>query len=307
MNWLLITAAVVVIVILVTLGVAGISLLTRSIIAIGAKAPGSKWENQDIVRILRSVVIFTLLVILLPWSILFTTVGSMADQYFRNKVNHWMSGADLFRHLAIEENDYHDLPLYLKQALAEIVVRRGDEEEAVKQFISRLDAYELDIIGLAAQYALQKYLVAWRSPTKGKVVGDLSYQDLDHLEDIGIIKSTLEFHHVYLRNLSTEESASGNTREEVNLAGNHYAVRLRPVMADETITVSFIELTETGTAVIRAMRRPTSIRYLCQLREQLFQENVAVEIAAISQEGAEEGMYLEISDITSFCNQPITQ
>ena len=67
----------------------------------------------------------------------------MADQAVRNIVNQWMGGLDLFRHLAIEGNDYHNLPVYWKQALAEIVVRRGDEDEAAKQFVSKLNVDDL--------------------------------------------------------------------------------------------------------------------------------------------------------------------
>ena len=60
----------------------------------------------------------------------------------------------------------------------------------------------------------------------------------------------------------TDESATDRVRDEMMLMGNHYAVRLRPVMDDHAGKVSLIKLTATGTAVIQAIRRPTNIGYI---------------------------------------------
>ena len=81
-------------------GIFGTLLLSRSIGSIVAKALRGECESQDIVSALRKVVILILLIIILPWSIIYATVGSMGDQYFRNIVNQLMGGPDLFRHLA---------------------------------------------------------------------------------------------------------------------------------------------------------------------------------------------------------------
>ena len=79
----------------------------------------------------------------------------------------------------------------------------------------------MKILGYAAQYAFQdEYLVESNSPTGEQVIGELSYQDMTHLQDIGIIKSTYFIHHVNLRKLSDEESASDRVKEEMILKGS---------------------------------------------------------------------------------------
>ena len=67
-------------------------------------------------------------------------------QYFRNVVDDWMSEGELLKYLAIDEDEYFHLPLYWRQALAEITSREDDSDEALRQFISRLDIDDIEIL-----------------------------------------------------------------------------------------------------------------------------------------------------------------
>ena len=282
MNWLLIIAVAVVV--LVIVGAIGCFYLTRSISAIVTKFLRGEWERQDIERVIKKSVLVMWLGILFPGSVIIAVIVSTGDQAIRNFVNQRMGGPDLFRHIAIEENDYHNLPLYWKQTLAEIVVRRGDEHKAIMQFVSKLNVDDLQIIGLVSRYAFWDLVVVWDKPTNvySKVVGELTYRNLEHLEEIGIIKSTRS-DDVIFRTLSSDEVATDGVREHMGLAGNHYSVFLSPALTDEAGRVSFIKLTATGTAIIKALRRPENIEYLCQLQNKLLQKKVSARIAPVIQ------------------------
>lgn len=156
MNVWLATALLAVVLITVA-GVGGIFLLTKSIGGIAANVAKTGWQHDDVTRLLRRVALLgstILLLNLLPWSVVLSTVSGMVDQYFRNTVNQWMSGADLFQHLAIDEDEYYSQPLHWRQALAEITLREDDAEEALRQFISQLDTREIKLLESVAKYAL---------------------------------------------------------------------------------------------------------------------------------------------------------
>lgn len=220
----------------------------------------------------------TLLLGLLPWSILFTTFGGMADQHFRNLVNRWMSGPQLFEHLAIGEDEYYSLLLHWRQSLAEIAFREGDEHEALKQFISRLDMRDIEILEKVAKYGVQGGLLAWgqtaadRNPAR-----EITASDIVHLPAIGIVDSQLPFNH---RTISAEAEA---TVEEENpcwnwLVGRQYALRLRPPPDSNSVQLPFHVVTETGMELVEALRRPTSLPYLCWLQSHFSERGLTVEI-----------------------------
>ena len=284
MNWLIGTGAVILLAWAIG-GVIGTHFLTKRIGPAIARALQQKWEAQDAARILRTIVILGVVVVILPWSIFFTTIGSMADQYFRNMVNEWMSGPDLFRELAIEPAEYHSLPLYWRQTLSEIVLRDGDEAEAIKQFISRLDIDELQILGDAAHYALSDALVVEPSQEGGDSVGRLSEKDLQHLEDIGIIKSTLTISYTFT--------------EDKWINGSEYGLRVRGAKKPGTVTIMWF--TETGSAIVRSMRRETSVAYLCRIRTLYAEKDVEMEIWTIDYEGSNDGRFLPMANVSSSC------
>ena len=300
--WL--ASAVVVVVLVTAAGVGGIFLLTKSIGTIAADAVKSEWHRDEITRLLRKVALLgsiVLLLNLLPWSVVITTVGGMADQYFRNLVNRWMSGAELFQHLAIDEEEYYSQPLHWRQALAEISLREGDEEEALKQFVSRLGTYEIGILELAAKYALSGGLVDSRSAAGGDPMRELSRMDLMHLEAIGIIDSVLPLNHKYLRPAADAKSGDGST-DNLWLVGHQYAIHLRATTAGSGATLSFMVLTEVGSKLFRALRRPTSLRYLCWHQHDFRERQISAEIWSITWLGVEGDEFHPVSTITDACD-----
>ena len=298
-------ATAVLAVVLVTLaGVSGIFLLTKSIGAIAANAVKSEWHQDEITRFLRKVALLgsvVLLLTLLPWSVVLTTVGGMADQYFRNIVNQWMSGAELFQHLAIDEEEYYRQPLHWRQVLAEITLREGDEEEALKQFVSRLSTYEIGILESVAKYALSGALLESRSASGGNPILELSHMDLMHLETIGIIDSVLPLNHKNIRTVTDATSGDQNT-DNLWLGGHQYAIHLRASTSGNSASLSFRVLTEIGNRLVRALRRPTSLRYLCWLQRNFREQEVSAEIWTITRQDVEGDQFHAISRIPDVCD-----
>ena len=300
--WL--AAAFVAVVFVTIAGVVGIFLLTKLIGAAAEGAVKSGWQRDDISRLLRRVALWAsviLLLNLLPLSVVLTTVGGMADQYFRNTVNQWMSGADLFQHLAIDEDEYYSQPLHWRQALAEIDLRVGDDEEALKQFISRLGTREIKLLESVAKYALGGNLLDSNPTSDGGPRREISYMDLIHLESIGVINSALPLNQKHIR-AGTDATAEDDVTDNLWLVGHQYAIHLQASTAGSSASLSFIVLTEIGKKLVKALRRPTSLSYLCWLQRNFRDRKISAEIWSITRQSVEGNQFRAISVITDGCD-----
>ena len=300
-TWLVIAGAVVVVVSVG--GVVAVRLLTKSIGPLLAEALTNGWKPDRVVSLLRrsAVLVFSLLFLsLLPWSVLFTTAGGMADQYFRNVVNEWMSEGELFKYLAIDEDEYSNLPLHWRQALAEITFREDDADEALRQFISRLDIDDIEVLELVASYALGGALLKLRDADDGSPAHEISYMDLIHLEAIGIIDSTLPLSHKQIR-ASTEETDGDQQPDHLWLFGRQYGFLVRAVEPDTGTSLSFHVLTEIGKDLLVALRRPTSPEYLCWLQRHFREKELAAEIWSVTRDSMKPDDVRMISEIPNVC------
>ena len=299
--WLVIAVAVVVIVSLG--GVVAVLQLTKSIGPLLVEVNANGWKRDCVISLLRRSALLVsalLLLSLLPWSVLFTTAGGMADQYFRNMVDEWMTEGELFKYLAIDEDEYYSLPLHWRQALAEITFREDDEDEALRQFISRLDIDDIKALELVASRALTGALLASRDAGEGSPTREISYMDLIHLEAIGIIDSTLPLNHKTIR-AATEGAGGDQNPDHLWLSGHQYALLLHSVAPDDSVQLSFHVLTEIGTDLLAALRNPPSLEYLCWLQDHFRAQEMAAEIWSITEDGMEEGYHRPVSELPNVC------
>ena len=297
MSYLWIT--VIVVVVLMAAGLGGTWMLTRSAGRLLARLANTGWnEEEDVVRLLRRVtaLVFSvvLLISLVPWSLVMSTVGGMTDQFFRNTVNQWMGGPEIFRHLAIDAREYDGLSLHWKQALAELVLRESDDDEEVRQLVSRLSIEDIEILELAAQYALNGNLVlsaaAW----------NLSDHDLARLEEMGLAtNSQLPF---FSYRIPSNEAATREGRNVLWLIGHQYGLHLRVPEDVNSVRVSLVKLTDLATKLIRATRRPTNLPYLCELQRYFRSKRVIAEIWSMYRAGTKEDEYRPVSEIVGACD-----
>ena len=301
--WIVTTVAVVIVVSLSLGGAVAVGLLIRSIGPLLAEAISNGWSRDRVISLLKrsTLLVYALLFLsLLPWSVLLTTAGGMADQYFRNMVDEWMSEGELFKYLAIDEGEYSQLPLYWRQALAEITFREDDADEALRQFISRLDIDDIKILELVAAYALGGGLLESRDAGEGSPSREISRMDLLHLQAIGIIDSTLPVNHKQIR-ASTEEGDDGQAPDYLWLNGQQYGLLLRAVEPGSGTRLSFHVLTEVGTDLLLALRRPVSLEYLCWLQRHFRARDMAAEIWSLTKDGMEEGYQRPAFELPNVC------
>lgn len=301
--WLVTTVAVVIVVVLSLGGAVAVALLIRSIGPLLMESFSIGGSRERVISLLKrlALLVYALLILsLLPWSVLLTTAGGMTDQYFRNMVDEWMSEGELFKYLAIDEDEFSRLPLYWRQALAEITFREDNTDEALRQFISRLDSDDIEVLELVAAYALDGGLLELRDAGEGSPSREISRMHLLHLQAIGIIDSTLPVNHKEIR-ASTEEGDGNQVPDYLWLNGQQYGLLLRAVEPGTGTRLSFHVLTEIGTDLLLALRRPVSLEYLCWLQRHFRTRDMAAEIWSLTTDGMGEGYQLPAFELPNVC------
>lgn len=124
--------------------------------------------------------------------------------------------------------------------------------------------------------------------------------DLIHLEAIGVIDSRLPLNHRNIRAVSDTTAGEKNV-DNLWLAGHQYAIRLRALTTGNGTTLSFIALTEIGKGLVKALRRPPSLSYLCGLQRHFREGQVSAEIWSITRQGLEGDYFHAVSEITDGC------
>ena len=126
---------------------------------------------------------------------------------------------------------------------------------------SRLSIEDIEILELAAQYALGGNLIV--SPAGRFVVTrNLSYEALAYLEERGIaMNSRIPLVH---HSIGVGDAAAGGGRNGLWLAGHQFGLHLDIPNGQKSRSVSFVELTDLGRKLIGTTRRPTNLNYLCQ-------------------------------------------
>ena len=300
--WLAIGLVLFAVLVVLAAGIPLIFWIIRSVVTAGRELADNGWQRDDVIRLLKKVALYgvgVLFVSLLPWTLLLTTFGAMADQYFRNTVNQHMSGPDLFQHLAIKEDEYHAQSLHWRQALAEITLRQGDEDEALKQFVSQIDTRQIVLLEAVAKYSLGGALLEPGS-FEGDPRRELSYMSLMHLEEIGIIDSAVPFNHKRITS-AADGPSDDDVTDSLWLKGHQYAIHLRADVEGTGTQLSFFALTETGKSLINALRRPTSLSYLCWLQSRLSEMRLSAEVWAIETDESNQAAYRRSGEIPESC------
>lgn len=79
---------------------------------------------------------------------------TMGDQWLRNVVDDWMSGPEIYRSLSVGPDEYQELPLRWRQALAEIPNRDSSDAASLRELAKTLDTGDIDLLDRLAPYAL---------------------------------------------------------------------------------------------------------------------------------------------------------
>ena len=121
-----------------------------------------------------------------------------------------------------------------------------------------------------------------------------------HLQAIGIIDSTVPLNHKQIRP-SAEERDGSQVPDRLWLIGQQYGLKLLAAEPGTGSTLSFHVLTEIGTDLLWALRRPTSRQYLCWLQRRFRECDLVAEIWSLTKDGMEDGYQLPASELPNFC------
>ncbi len=212
----------------------------------------------------------------LIWLIAGISIGpvvlTIIDQWLRNSVDDWMSGPDLYDSLSISPDEYQELPLHWRQALAEIAVRDSSESVALKSLVKALSIEDMQLISHIAPYAIHhsaSFVVRNDSRTRHPMP-ELSLLDFGALEILGLFQPT--------------ELAGLTWRIDDNLFGMTAAIEVQQLDGtQEPPSLGVTVFSDVGHELVCLLRMPSNLGYfswVAQEIEKLGEGNLKVELIA---------------------------
>ena len=214
-------------------------------------------------------VISMVLIIGLAGPAIATLISPFFDQGIRNLVDHWMSDPDIFGAISITQDEYAQLPMYWRQALAEITLRPKEEAIDVQRLISSMTLEDIMLIDLLAPYATNIGILRDNKQLSEHPMPELSYKDFSHFEDIGI-----------LEDVSNGMTLKIPTNSKHSLEGTTVLLRFKTEIAKKETVLEVTGLTRGGQQLIDALRVPSNIAYFEWFANNLEEEGCTVDLFA---------------------------
>ena len=117
-----------------------------------------------------------------------TLIIPFVDQWIRNWVDNVTSAPDTFDSLAIGSEEYGQLPIYWRQALAEIPLLPKEEARDAQNIIEALKVDDIRLIDRIAPYMVSGALVRQKAKLSEHPMPELSYAHFSHLQNLGILE-----------------------------------------------------------------------------------------------------------------------
>ena len=211
------------------------------------------------------------LVVALSGPIIATLISPFVDQTIRNIVDDWMDSPDLYDSISITPDEYAQLPVYWRQALAEITLRPKEEAIDVQNIIKSLKAADMRLISSLAPYAISEGIFRDNSKLSEHPMPELSFSQFLHLQDTGILENVGSG----VRQRYTEHLILGS---EFNLRGTTVQLKFIPKSAKESPVLEVTRFTKGGKQLIDALRVPSNIGYFEWFAKNLEEKGFTVEL-----------------------------
>ena len=222
------------------------------------------------VEITRRFVITMVFIVAFVGPAIFIVISPFADQAIRNKVDDWMSEADLFDSISISPDDYAELPLYWRRALAEIALRPKEEAVDAQNIIESLKLADIRLVGLLAPYATNIGILRDEKQLSEHPMPELSYSDFSHLEDLGILED--------VNNGVIRKNWNPNSNAVLN--GTTVALMFKANDSTIKFVMRTTSFTRGGMQLIEALQVPSNISYFEWFAQTLEKEGFTVEFLA---------------------------
>ena len=210
-------------------------------------------------------------------SIVAPAIGAAAftffDQSVRNIVDTWMSGPDLFQHIALNEEQYKALPLEWRQTLAEIILRPEGEALDAKRVVATATAADLELIGRLAPFLIGQHIARDESLLSEHPIPGVSYEDMRRLEEIGIVDD-VNF------GMFFPLKSKGNNPNTIQLSGSTILIIAKGPTKDIESRLELTRLTVAGDTLLRGLRVPSNVAYFEWVAKRLEKAGWVVQLVA---------------------------
>lgn len=210
--------------------------------------------------------------LLIPWGLIVSSAGAALDQYFRNTINEAMSPPALFDSISLSQDEYKSLPLYWRQALAEIGLRPNESAAEVKGLVSELTMRDIELINLLAPYAVSSSVIRDNNRLSEHPMPELSYRQMLHLESLGVIEDVNNGMKTTMKKVENEHSLM------TRLIGSTLNIVVISDGSKGDVVLNYSPLTRGGSQLIEALQVPTNGEYFEWIARSLEEQGVRTEI-----------------------------
>ncbi len=196
------------------------------------------------------------------------------DQIGRNIVNNWMSGPELFRYIALNEDQYRALPLEWRQTVAEIMLRPEGEALDAKQVVEKTTVEDLELIGRVAPFVVGQYIARDEQLQSEHPIPGVGYEDMRRLEELGIVDDVNFGMYFTL----TSKGGDPNT---VRLLGTTILIEAKGGAHDIQSRLELTRLTVAGNALMSGLRVPSNVAYFEWIANRMELDGWIVRLIAI--------------------------
>ena len=236
-------------------------------------------DGSNIKSVIRKAVyvyLFVLMLSVIPWSVVLSTIGAMADQYFRNTVNRIMSDPDLFNSISITPDEYASLPRHWRQALAEIVLRPEEKAAEVKRLVKGLTLEDIKATNLILPYWTSAGIIRDQTnKSTAHPMPELHYTTLIHLANLGILDNVARG---AKRKITGKKKFNG--RDIISGTTVHLEVTLGE--GKDEVALGVTAFTKGGRELVEAMRVPSNVPYFEWIAKKLEEASANVELLSTS-------------------------
>ncbi len=199
-------------------------------------------------------------------------VFTFFDQAVRNIVDTWMSGPDLFEHIALSEKQYKELPLEWRQTLAEVVLRPEGETQDAKKVIETATAEDLELIGSLAPFLIVQNIARDEKFLSEHPIPGVTYEDMRRLEEIGIVDDVnFGMYHTI--------ASTGDNPTTIRIPGTTILIEAKGETKDIESKLELTRLTVAGNTLLRGLRVPSNVAYFEWIAKQLETEGMGCSLA----------------------------
>lgn len=201
-----------------------------------------------------------------------TFLITAGDQWLRNVVDEAMSQPDMYGSLAIDAEQYLDLPLRWRQVLAELSVRPETADTIeIRELMKTLTPDQIALIDKIAPYVIDGVLVRDTSKSSYHPMPGLSLVDFATLEDLGVLQGVRDAYKRPNQPLGVPMTMTGTTA----------ALKITRVGEEGDVSLSVTRLTDMGQTLVRLLRVPSDILYFEWIARQIEEEGVDVKVFAV--------------------------